>query len=87
MYVVADDEDDSYAKDSFESMGYNQFIQSLHCQFFHSDSSLYANPYFPVFTRKIIALLTKTTRLMVTHFSCRNYKHDDDDDDDDENEN
>ena len=65
-------DDDYYAdQDSFEAKGYNQFSQSLHCQFFHSDSSLYSNPYFPTYLRKMMKLFAKVMGLLHTHFSRR----------------
>lgn len=31
--------------------GYDQFIQSIHCQFFHTESSFYSHPKFSHFLR------------------------------------
>ena len=65
-------DEDYYAEaDFFQAKGYNQFSQSLHCQFFHSDSSLYMNPYFPTYLRNMLKLFIKVMNLLHTHFSCR----------------
>lgn len=35
-------------------IGYDQFLQSIHCQFFHSESSVYSHDQFPQFCKRLM---------------------------------
>ena len=51
------------------SLGYDQFLQSLHCQFFHTDSSLYSHPGFQVFIRGVAHLIADVMNRITALFT------------------
>ena len=51
------------------SLGYDQFLQSLHCQFFHTDSSLYSHPGFQVFIRNVAHLIAEVMNRITSVFT------------------
>lgn len=51
------------------ALGYDQFLQSLHCQFFHTDSSLYSHPGFQSFIRGVAHLIAEMMNRITSIFS------------------
>ena len=52
-----------------ECTGYDQFIQSIHCQFFHSKSSFYSHPKFKSFIRNYFHTCAVIVNKVVQLFS------------------
>ena len=55
-----------------KALGYDQFLQSLHCQFFHTDSSLYSHPGFQAFIRGIAHLIAEMMNRITSIFTRKN---------------